>query len=255
MSKLHLTRSSANLFRSIAVVASLVLSPLASAGVITEDFSGGTFDSTNFELGNAFGSGFGSAASGAYQGINRGTLRTVNSSLFGTISDPLTVVADLTFSNWDIAFLAVRSTGLPADNNKEPSDGLFLRIHNDHNFGQINVAEGANYGFYQTHPDSGSAFFDSTVRVTLIDYGNSLDISMLNLSSNELKNFSLNTSFSSGQGHVAFSSTSAAWDNISISHSSLGNAAQVPEPSVLGLMGLGAAGLMGFSRRKRKKAA
>ncbi len=112
--------------RKFIIALSLVsITPMVSAGVITEDFTGGVFDTNNFELGNAFGSGTGTAATGAYQGINRGSLRIVNDNLFGALADPLTLQADLIFTNWDIAFLSIRSMGLRDDDNKEPSDGLF----------------------------------------------------------------------------------------------------------------------------------
>ena len=228
----------------LGAIALASISP-AEAGVITEDFTGGTFDAANFEI----ASGTGSVASESWVSQSRGTLRTVADDLVGTASDILTVEADLTFlsGTGDIAFLGVRSTGLQTAPYNEPGDSVFLRIHNFQN-GHTGISDGSDFNPY-TLENFGDFFYTAgqTIRVTLTDDGSTVSAAFYNTVTEVTEYASLATSTSFG-GHVVFSGGgNVAWDNISITHGNLG-VAPVPAPAAAMMLLLGLA-VMGGLRR------
>ena len=232
--------------RCIAAAALLGAATLpASAGVITEDFTGGTFDSANFEI----ASGTGSVSTDAWVSQSRGTLRTVADDLVATATDILTVEADLTFlsSNSDIAFLGVRSTGLQTAPYNEPGDSVFLRIHNFQN-GHTGISDGSDFNPY-TLENFGDYFYTEgqQIRVTLTDDGSSVSASFYSTVTEVTEYATLATSTSFG-GHVVFSGGgNVAWDNISITHSSLAGT-PVPAPAAAMFLLLGLAAMGGLRR-------
>lgn len=200
------------------LAAAFISSPVAAAQ-LTESFTGGAWNSSHFEIGG----GTGTAVSESYSstGGSRGTLRTVSSGLIPTSATPLLVEADLRFTGGsDIAFLGVRSDGLPGGNFNEPINSLFLRIHNFQN-GHTGISFGSPFNEI-ARIDTGDAFYANPVRVRVLDDGNYMDVTLTNTVTQQSFNFGVNSTFSSGLNHVVFSTGSFTnWDNISISHDSL----------------------------------
>lgn len=189
-------------------------------GYITEDFTGGTFDSANFELGG----GSGNATDAGWASVtNRGTLRTVASNLKPSIDNPLTIEADITFTPAnEIAFLQVRGDGLPSGSFDEPSNGIYLRLHNFQN-GHTGVSFGDPFmEVFRKDPPGGDSFWDDPVHLLLTDDGSTISVTLTNTVTNVVNTFSINDKRSSG-GYVAFSTSAngARWDNISITHNNL----------------------------------
>ncbi|EGJ34715.1 MULTISPECIES: hypothetical protein [Moorena] len=187
---------------------------------ITEDFTGGTFDSANFEIGG----GTGNATDAGWASVtNRGTLRTVASNLKPSIDNPLTIEADITFTPAnEIAFLQVRGDGLPSGSFDEPSNGIYLRLHNFQN-GHTGVSFGGPFmEFFRKDPPGGDSFWDDPVHLLLTDDGSTISVTLTNTVTNVVNAFSINDMRSSG-GYVAFSTSAngARWDNISITHNNL----------------------------------
>ncbi|MEY3367676.1 MAG: hypothetical protein RI973_831, partial [Bacteroidota bacterium] len=183
---------------------------------LQEDFNGGEWNSLNFEIGSETGT----AAGGYYQstGGTRGTLRTVNSNLIGTASDPLVVEATLVFTAaTQIAFIGTRSTGLAvAASTNEPSNSLYLRIHN-FGSGDTDLSEGGST-IQQITP--GAAFYgiNNPIRVRMEDNGSSVTVTLTNLTTNATNTFTQATTYSSGFNHLVFSGGDATqWDSISVS--------------------------------------
>lgn len=225
------------------LAAGILTSACASsmAGLITEDFSGGTFDSANFEI----GAGTGSTGSEAWVSQNRGTLRTVANDLVGTASSILNVEADLTFfGGGEIAFLGVRSTGLPTAPYSEPGDSVFLRVHNFQN-GHTGISGSSSFNPYAI-ANFGDSFYSAgqTIHVSLTDNGSLVNAIFTNTVTNATNSLSLATSLSY-DGHVVFSAGgTSSWDNIEISHASIA----MPAPGSLALLLLGGAALVASRR-------
>ena len=224
----------------------LVASVSVSAAVITEDFSGNTFNSSNFET--IYGPGvLANETWGSTPGSVRDMLRTVNDSYNPAADSVLTISADFSFHGSDISFLSWRSDGTHNPGvYSEPLSGLTLRLHEN---GNIDVAQGYDFTNLIANVDSSSALFqlDTTVRINIVDDGLNVAISMLNLDNLLTHDFNITSSFNAG-GHVAFATTSgnSDWDNISIDQTP----AAVPEPGVLALLSLG---VIGFTARRLKK--
>lgn len=237
--------------RALALTALLTISGVANAGVISEEFNTGSWNASNFET----ASGTGSAASNAYRsnGSNqRGLLRTVASNLNPSVGSPLMVDADVTFfGGSDIAFLALRSSGLRTQPWLEPADSVYLRIHNFQG-GHTGISGGTAGGYSIQQP--GDAFYTAgqTIHVNVIDTGSLITATLTNTFSNASFSMSLATTNSYG-GHVGFAtSLNSSWDNISISHASIGGSASVPAPAT---WALALAGLALVARPKRRQSA
>jgi len=228
---------------------------VASASIITEDFSSNTYDTNLFET--IYGSGVVSNESWASSGINqRDMLRTKENTFNPSASSILEISADLTFSAWDIAFISWRSDGTHnPDVHNEPLSGLTLRLHEDDN---IDVAQGYNFNNVFWDVDSPNGFFKNheTVRINVIDDGLNVDLSFLNLTTNATHAYSFTSNYNAG-GYVAFTTTqgNSNWDNISIKYAEpqggAGQITDVPEPSTLAIFALGMIGLA--SRRFKKQ--
>lgn len=181
---------------------------LPNPGLITENFNNASWNAANFEIGSPTGS----ASTGAYKSLSdadRGTLRTVN-NFVPTAQNPLHVTAKLTFVGSTIAFIGTRSTGLKVSgSSNEPSSSLYLRIHN-FNDGQTNISPAG----FETKP--GNSFYANPVIVNLIDNGSSMAVKITNTVTNQVIQFSANSSYSSGSNRVVFSGN-VYWDDIKIS--------------------------------------
>lgn len=181
---------------------------MPNPNLITENFNNASWNAANFEIGSPSGS----ASTGAYKSLSdadRGTLRTVN-NFVPTAQNPLHVTARLTFAGSTIAFIGTRSTGLKVGGaSNEPSNSLYLRIHN-FNDGQTNITPAG----FETKP--GNSFYANPVIVHLVDNGSSLAVTMTNTVTNQVRQFSANSNYSSGSNRIVFSGN-AYWDDIKIS--------------------------------------
>jgi len=233
-------------FKTLFCGLGLLASVSASAAVITEDFAGNTFNSSNFET--IYGPGvLVNETWGSTAGSVRDMLRTVDDSYNPAADSVLTISADFSFHGGDISFLSWRSDGTHNPSvYSEPLSGLTLRLHEN---GNIDVAQGYDFTNLISNVDSSAALFalNTTVRINIVDDGADVAISMLNLDNLLTHSINFSSSFNAG-GHVAFATTSgnSDWDNISIDQT----AATVPEPGSLVLLSLG---VLGFSVRRFKK--
>lgn len=223
-----------------ALFGALCLSAAAHAEMITETFDGGSFDSANWVVN-------GTTGSVAENGFSGGGGRSVLASLddwVGTVADPLTISADLTFYGNDIAFLVFRSNGqsMPAYYN-EPSDSIYLRMHNFAN-GQTDLAYGGTADLASGTPQEvvqsqyGNSFYNGTVRVQVVDDGEHIDVTLTNLLYNQVRTISLDTTNQFGS-LVGFSSQTARFDNIEVNGGSAASDVSSGGPLLLGMLGLG----------------
>ncbi|MEY3052907.1 MAG: protein alpha-antigen precursor, partial [Bacteroidota bacterium] len=182
--------------------------------VLTENFDNGTWNAANFGV----LTGTGSAASGAYTstGSTRGPLSSVSNSLLPTPAQPLVFAATLTFTNYDIAFMGIRSDGLNDGAGGEPVNSIYLRIHNFNN-GQVNLTDGITSA--STNANLTEAFFAPwpvRVRVVITDDGSTVSATLTNLSTSVSHTLSLVTASSAGNRVVLSTTNHSSWDDLSV---------------------------------------
>lgn len=200
----------------------------AQADLVTEDFAQGNYDPANFVEHGTTGS---TNTDGFAGGSSRTVLSTVDDGWVGSLSAPLMIQADLTFTAQDdIAFLAFRSDGLPQANYyNEPADSVYIRMHNFAN-GQTDtvwggtdyILDGAPAPQRHINANVGDAFYNNTVRINVVDFGDLIEITLTNLTTLATYDTSFNTTASFGS-FVSFASQTARFDNIQISNEPVGN--------------------------------
>lgn len=243
------------MLKSLLIVGALSLGFSANAAFVSEDFTQGSYDTGNFTIDGATGSVLDNGFAG---GSSRSLFSTLVDGWVGSVNAPLRIQADLTFTAVnDIAFLAFRSDAeREASYFNEPADSVYIRMHNFGNGQTDTVWGGVNYitgGAAAQNPiqhinaNLGDPFYDSTVRINVIDYGNLIEITLTNLLTSATYNTSFNTHNSFGS-FVAFSSDTARFDNIQISNEPVAN---VSAPFGVAGMTMALFGLAAARKRKR----
>lgn len=210
---------------------------------VTEDFSGGSHNEF-FEQTNSNASYYGDAL----RPFNRDIFRT-SDEYFATESAPISFGMTVSFLYNDIAIIALRA----ADTNNlydywhEPLNSVYLRVHNFQG-GHTGVSHNTNLdGTYSFHaPSSGDAFYYNPVRIEVVDYGTRIDVSMKNLVTNEMNNFSYETDYSAGGYYGFVGEGGAVYDDVTFSYSE-NLVSNVSAPLVASILGLV---LVGLGRRK-----
>ena len=197
----------------------------------TENFSDGSH-SDFFEQTNGSANMYGEAL----RPINRDIFRT-STQYFATESAPISFGMTVSFLYDDIAVIALRAadTDNLYDYWHEPLNSVYLRVHS---------FQGGHTGVsYNTNLDD---TYDSPVRIEVIDYGTRIDVSMTNLVTNEMNNFSYETDYSAGGYYGVVGDGGAVYDDVTFtqSESLVSNVSAPLMVSILGLV------LIGLGRRK-----
>ena len=209
----------------------------------TENFSDGSH-SDFFEQTNGSANMYGEAL----RPINRDIFRT-STQYFATESAPISFGMTVSFLYDDIAVISLRAadTDNLYDYWHEPLNSVYLRVHSFQG-GHNGVSYNTNLDdtYEQHNPDSGESFYDSPVRIEVIDYGTRIDVSMTNLVTNEMNNFSYETDYSAGGYYGVVGDGGAVYDDVTFtqSESLVSNVSAPLMVSILGLV------VIGLGRRK-----
>lgn len=242
---------------SVVLLGLMVLPMTANAGLIelSEDFSGRQFNESGFLMNGGFTFATRSANDFGLRIFGRDQYSTVD-EFNASRENPVTFGFTMNFLYNDIAFVAMRSASEHTDSNSEPLNSVFLRIHNFQG-GHTGVGHNNSENYEYKNPSSGDMFYRQAVQTEIIDFGDSINVVMKNLVTNQINAFSYLTSFSAGGLYQLSASGGVVFDNVYLSQniaplSSTEPVASVSEPAGAALFSLGL-GALGFAMRRRKK--
>lgn len=233
-----------NIATPFCLVALLVTSTFSHAALIEE-----SFDNNQYTTEQLVQTGGGYFQNEQFVPTGRDYYRTAD-EFFPTEENPFSFNFTMTFLGGNMGFIGLRTSDNPYDPNREPADGVNLRIHNFQG-GHTGMGEnfGQNYQYF--NPASGDRFYayGNPIRTEIMDFGSYISVSMQNTVTNELNEFIYNSDFSAGGYYGIASSGGIHFDDITMSINS--ESVAVSEPGMLGLLGAGLIAL-GYSARRRR---